>query len=334
MAAERKEKLIRVLQIMQKTDPRSPLNASQIVERLANEYDLVEVDRRSIYRDMVLLQDCGYPIEQCDDKRKGWYMKKHTFEDWEVKVMLDAVCQARCISSDEASKLKEKLLTLVSERGRSRLSHLMVPKSGNSKESQNLGKNIEIMIEAMHQKKKIEFQYTELDDKLKRVLRLDGYFYKLNLYTICWDSNNYYLIGNHDKYDNLTHYRLDRIENMKISELPATPAEEKIGANPEMKIQEYIERSVSQFSGDKVRITLEYTPNQTNNGIIHDFAGEDILMKKTKDGKVQISFVKLNSPTLVAWLIQNANRFKVVAPDTIKEQVINQLHESLNLYKS
>lgn len=330
--AERKEKLIRVLQIIQSTDEKSPLNASQIVERLDKKYELADIDRRSIYRDIVLLQDCGYPIVQCKEKRKGWYMQKHTFEEWEIKVMLDAVSQAKCISVEEAADIKEKLLSLMSERGRSRLSHLMVPKSGNAKSTQELGKYIEMMLEAMHQGKKIEFQYTELNSNLDRVLRMDGYFYKLNLYTICWDSNNYYLIGNHDKYDNLAHYRLDRIENMRISELDTTPAEVKLGQNPEMQIQEYIEKSVAQFSGEKVRVKLVYEPNQANNGIIHDFAGEDPWIRQLNDGKTEISFTKLNSPTLVAWLLQNANRFTVVEPEDIRNQILEQIQESLRNY--
>lgn len=332
--AERKEKLIRVLQIMQSTDEKSPMNAANIVERLSTKYELEEVDRRSIYRDMVLLQDCGYPIKQCDDKRKGWYMEKHAFEEWEIKVMLDAICQARCITVEEASRIKEKLLELVSERSRSRLSHLMVPEASNTKNSQNLGKNIELMIEAMHQGKKIEFQYTELNDNLERVLRLEGYYYKLNLYTICWDNNNYYLIGNHDKYDNLTHYRLDRIENMRISELDMTKAEVKLGQNPEIKIREYIKQSVSQYSGEKVRLTLEFTPNQANNSIIHDFVGDDVWLRHLKNGNLEITFSKLNSPTLIAWLLQNAGRFKVVKPDDIREQIVEQLKESLKYYET
>ena len=44
MAAERKEKVIRVLQILQTADKKTP-------------------DRRSIYRDVKMLQSCGYPIE-------------------------------------------------------------------------------------------------------------------------------------------------------------------------------------------------------------------------------------------------------------------------------
>lgn len=85
MATERKEKLIRVLQIMQTTDEKTPLNATQIVKRLDTEYELEGVERRSIYRDIALLQDCGYDIVQTEDKRSGWYMNTHAFADWQIK---------------------------------------------------------------------------------------------------------------------------------------------------------------------------------------------------------------------------------------------------------
>ena len=39
MATETKEKLIRVLQLMQTTDEKTPMNATQIVEKLSTEYD-------------------------------------------------------------------------------------------------------------------------------------------------------------------------------------------------------------------------------------------------------------------------------------------------------
>lgn len=64
MATERKEKLIRVLQILETTDKKTPINATSIVEKLENEYNVGKVDRRSIYRDIAMLQSCGYKIEQ------------------------------------------------------------------------------------------------------------------------------------------------------------------------------------------------------------------------------------------------------------------------------
>lgn len=71
MATERKEKLIRVLQLMESTDDKSPMNASQIVKKLDRDYTLGDIDRRSIYRDISMLQYCGYKIKQCKDKRRG-----------------------------------------------------------------------------------------------------------------------------------------------------------------------------------------------------------------------------------------------------------------------
>ena len=117
MATETKEKLIRVLQLMQTTDEKTPMNATQIVEKLSTEYELEGVDRRSIYRDIALLQDCGYDIVQTTDRRSGWYMNTHAFADWQIKIMMDAVQQARCVSINEAMQIRENLLNLTSKRG-------------------------------------------------------------------------------------------------------------------------------------------------------------------------------------------------------------------------
>lgn len=47
MATETKEKLIRVLQLMQTTDEKTPMNATQIVEKLSTEYELEGVNRKA-----------------------------------------------------------------------------------------------------------------------------------------------------------------------------------------------------------------------------------------------------------------------------------------------
>lgn len=333
MATERKEKLIRVLQILENTDAKTPINATAIVDKLENDYNVGTVDRRSIYRDITMLQSCGYQIEQAKDKRKGWYMKKHAFEDWEIKIMMDAVQQARCVSENEAAVIREKLLKLTSNRGRSRFSHMMIPLSGNMITDSKMGMYIELMLEAMFMHKKIEFQYTEINDKMQKVLRKDGKVYTLSLYTIYWADNNYYLIGSHDNHEGLTHYRLDRIHNLVMSEQYALDAKEKIGPNPELIIQRYIQESVNHFSGETIRIEVEYEPNQVTNAILYDFAGEDIKVKKGNDGKNVAIFSKMNSVTLTGWFMQYANMFKVLAPESLKNSVINELKNAVKHYK-
>lgn len=333
MATERKEKLIRVLQIFETTDAKTPINASQILDKLEEKYNVGKVERRSIYRDVKLLQSCGYPIEQSKDKKQGWFMKQHIFEDWEIKIMLDAVQQARCISVEEAAELRKRLLSLTSNRGRSRFSHMMLPSAGNVDVDIKIGHYIETMIEAMFTHKKIQFQYTEVNENLKKVLRRDGKKYVLNLYEIYWSDNNYYLIGAHDHHEGLTHYRLDRIENLEMSEEFAIDAREKIGDNPELRIQRYIQESVNHFIGNTIRINVEYEPNQVNNAILYDFAGKDVVVRKLKNGRCKASFNKMDTVTLVGWFMQHANRFKVVGPENLKNNIAEELKSAMAMYE-
>ena len=46
MGTDHKEKLIRVLQILEETDEKSPMNATQILKYLEEEYQIEQVDRR------------------------------------------------------------------------------------------------------------------------------------------------------------------------------------------------------------------------------------------------------------------------------------------------
>lgn len=329
MATERKEKVIRVLQILQTTDVKTPINATQIIDILENEYMIGKTDRRSIYRDVKMLQSCGYQIEQAKDKKLGWYMDRHTFDDWEIKVMMDAVQQARCVSLDEAKSIRKKLLGLTSKRGRSRFTHMMMPVSCNADTDTKFGVYIETMLEAMFMHRKIKFQYTEINDNMEKVLRRGGKIYSLNLYTIYWSDNNYYLIGTHDNHDGLTSYRLDRIENLEMADEPMIDAKEKIGQNPELYIQEYIKKSVNHFSGETIRIKVEYEPNQVTNAILYDFAGSGIRVTKQANGSCIAVFSKMNSVTLTGWFLQYANLFKVIEPKQLRNELDTKLKEAI-----
>lgn len=333
MATERKEKLIRVLQILEGTDEKTPINATAIVSKLKNEYSVGTVDRRSIYKDIVMLQSCGYQIEQARDKRKGWYMKKHAFDDWEIKIMMDAVQQARCVSENEAAVIRNKLLKLTSNRGRSRFSHMMIPLSGNMITDSKIGTYIELLLEAIFIRKKIEFQYTEINDRMQKVLRKDGKVYTLSLYAIYWSDNNYYLIGSHDNHEGLTHYRLDRIQNLAMSDEQALDVKEKTGPNPELYIQKYITESVNHFSGKTIRIEVEYEPGQVTNAILYDFAGDQVKVRKISDTKNVAVFSKMDGVTLTGWFVRYANMFKVLAPESLKNSVINELKSALKQYE-
>lgn len=334
MAKERKEKLLRILQIMETTDEKSPINAGGIIDILDRKYDLGKFDRRSVYQDILMLQSCGYAIVQMKDRKKGWYMEKHAFEDWEIQIMIDAIQQAKCISSKEAYLIQEKMLRLTSERGRKRFGSMLRPKCRHGGHLSDSGHMIEILLEAMYTHSKIHFCYTELTNDMQQVLRREGKIYELSLYAIYWSNNVYYLIGAHDNHDELTHYRLDRIADLQLTNIPAIPMEEKIKSSSEYSIQEYIDKSVNHFSGNKVRLTLVYKADRVTNAILYDFAGDDLRVRHVHDNVYEATFEKMNSVMLQNWLVSNAALFRVIKPDELCQNVKEQIKNALDNYET
>ena len=245
-----KEKLLRVLQLLQDTDEKNPINATQLMERLETQFSICGVNRHSIYQDILVLEKCGYSIKQCEDHRQGWYMQEHLFEDWEISLLVDAVMQSKCLTAEEAIVLREKLVKSTGERGRKRFCNLFkaLP-SVKTEGGRQMGNYIEDMLEAMYTGHKIEFQYTELDEFLHPQLRKDGKMYQLSLYAMYWGNGTYYMLGIHDHHSDLTHYRLDRVINLHISKEMAIPAQQRLGDDAIEKIQKKIMSQVDHYGG-------------------------------------------------------------------------------------
>ena len=321
-----KEKLLRVLQILWDTDEHSPINATGIVERLENRYGLGKVNRHSIYQDIAALENCGYDIKQCKDRRKGWYLKSHDFEDWEICLLIDAATQTKCLTTGEIRNLRTKLLKHTSERGRKRFQKLLNtrPAIENEKTGQ-MGSYVEILMEAIYREKKIEFQYTEINANLEVQLRGEGRYYCFNPYAMYWGSDTYYVLGMHDNHEDFTSYRLDRIRNLQISNELAVPARERLGKNADEVIKKRLMTQVFHYGGEETRIVLEYIPEQISNAILYDFAGKDIRVRKACDGRMRAFFYKQNSITLRGWLLQHAAMFEVIEPAELREEIIRDL---------
>lgn len=117
--------------------------------------------------------------------------------------------------------------------------------------------------------------------------------------------------------------------NLEMSDEAAIAAKEKVGENPEIYIQKYIEESVNHFSGELVRIEVQYRPDPMTNAILYDFAGKDVIVDKQADDICKATFVKMNNVILVGWFLQYANRFKVFAPDSLQNAIITELADAL-----
>ena len=222
-----------ILEILKKySDENHRLNQKEIIDLLESEYQMT-VDRKAIKRNLMNLLDSGYELEYTETVRtnkKGeqetlysdWYLVRD-FTDAELRLLIDSLLFSKHIPYSQCKELIGKLEALSNKYFKAKVKHIrtLPEKMPNNKQ---LFYNIEILDEAISKGKKVEFNYNDfgIDRKLHHRMNSDGTVrkYVVNPYQMAAANGRYYLIANYDRYFNISHYRVDKISNVKILDEP------------------------------------------------------------------------------------------------------------------
>jgi predicted DNA-binding transcriptional regulator YafY len=79
--------------------------------------------------------------------------------------------------------------------------------------------NVDIIHQAISSKKQVSFKYFEYTIEKKKHYRNDGSLYTASPYALTWDDENYYMISYYEKYESITHFRVDKMENIEYLNL-------------------------------------------------------------------------------------------------------------------
>lgn len=63
-------------------------------------------------------------------------------------------------------------------------------------------------------------------------------------YSLAWEDENYYCIGYYEKYNAISNFRVDRMEDVEVSGEPAVPAKD-------FNLAEYTRRIFGMFAGSE-----------------------------------------------------------------------------------
>ena len=157
-------------------------------------------------------------------------------------------------------------------------------------------------------------------------MRKDGFFHTVNPYTLIWQNEHYYLIANYDKYDDLSHYRLDRMKSLVISDDKRKPAKELLGSNADLQIEQYVRASLYHYGGKKIKLTL-----QVKDALVDDF-GTDLYFRAVGE-EYQVTVDVMDGEDLYYRLLQYEKNVKVISPLSVRDHIIEKAAGILNLYQ-
>lgn len=326
--SNQKLKCLYVLEILKTySDEEHPLNAADIVKHLESRG--ITAERKSVYSDILNLEDFGYDIIKTDSPKVGWFMGEREFEVPEIYLLSDAVRSAKFISPKKTGTLLSKLNSMLSiNQGRRQKTVFfsLKEKSGN----EEIYYNIDKISSAIEDKRQIKVKYLHRRLDKSRDVRESVTEMTFNPYALCWQDDYYYLIGNYQKYDNLIHLRLDRIRSVDILETKARPFSEVCDYAESFDTGDYVSRLFGMYTGVPDRV--EFRCKKKISEQIFDRFGEDIFITDVTEEDFKFKADLIVSEALVTWIINYGADIKVLSPRSLIDTVRERAQQVLNNY--
>ncbi len=331
--------IMNILEILKKhSDEEHRLNQKEIIDLLDSEYDM-KVDRKAIKRNLMNLLDFGYELEYTETIRtnkKGeqealysdWYLVRD-FTDAELRLLIDSLLFSKHIPYSQCKELIEKLEGLSNKYFKAKVKHIrnLPEKMPNNKQIFYV---IEILDEAISKGKKVEFCYNDFgtDKKLHPRMSSNGKprRYVINPYQMAATNGRYYLIANYDKYDNISHYRVDRISDIVILD---EPVKKQKDLSETINLPKHMAEHIYMFSGESARVSMRIEKFLV--GDVIDWFGKDVIFHNETETSVDVS-VAANLEAMRYWAMQYANHVEVLRPEKLREEIKKNLLAAVEKY--
>lgn len=286
------------------------------------------VERKSIYRDIEALIEYGIDIKQSPT---GYYLQNRQFENSELRLLISAVQAASFISVPRTEALIEKLLRLTSEP-QAEIMRRQTNIGGVKCASDEIFRTIEMVNLAIAQGWRIGFFYTKRDISKRNVIQRKGQSYHVSPYAMIWMQDRYYLVGNMDGRDNLTHFRLDRMQNVQPEALPARPCSEVSPYMVKFDAADYAKKCVNMFGGEVIRITLRAEMRLVSD-ILDRFGGDIVLRRDPEDEDYFFAYVQAaDGVGFISWVAQYGAAIEIREPQPLRDAMKKRLEDAALLY--
>ncbi len=325
-----RKRLLKVLEILRtKSDKEHPISSTGILEELGK-YG-IDAERKSIYKDVEALSEAGFDVVKTGTPKRGFYLASGGFEMPEISLLIDAVQSAGFVPKAKTRDLVEKLQGLVSEHQALELKNRICIENRSKSGNEEIYKNIELLNVAITKQVKVKIKYTRNQLKGTQLVATLKEM-TINPYALLWEADHYYLIGNNQKYDNLTNLRVDRIAEVTLTKEKCRHFSEVSEYKQRFDTADYSRKVFNMFGGEKCRIDLEcnvkllqqITDKFTDGIFIRHFDGEETFRFSTE---------AMVSDGLVGWLMQFGGDIKVLSPESLKQRVIENAEKLTEIYK-
>ena len=314
---EKNGNILYILNILKKyTDEDHMFSATEIQLKIKEIYN-VEIDTRTIRRNINLLKyKLNYDISTRDDNKKGYYLNRDPetdFEPGEIRAIIDNFSYANYIVPSVAKNIIKKCKNIQTVYENDKIKDYQIYANDSKTENVEVIKNIEDISESIYQHKKVKFEYWKyvITNKLEKKIVSTPI---VSPFAIVYNKQEFYLIGVKEGKNRFYNYRLDRIKNIQILDNKITIKKKK------SEIQDFAESSIEMFGGKKEDI--EAICHIWLLDTIFDTFGRNVTIEKIpNDDKSFKLIVDANPLGFRMWAMRNIDLVEVKKPKSLRNEM-------------
>lgn len=281
-------------------------------------------NRKVIYEYFDVLREFGVKIDAEEKNRYKHCILERTFNIMDLRLLADAVASSRFLTKEGAEELMEKLKTLCSKYDAETIGGYVYIANREISEKHRIY-NLPLIHNAISNKLKIEFTYVDYDINKERKPREGTRVCSPFALTI--NEEKYYLIAGYMDRKDPTHFRVDRMDKIKILE------NEPADAPPSnFDLSKYMSSTFSMFGGEEEDVTLRFDTLLIN--AVIDRFGKSITLYPDGDSHftIRVPIRTSNPAPFFSWLFQFGDKARILAPQTLREKYVEMLNRSAELY--
>ncbi len=296
----------------EQTDEQHGLTLAEISAEL-EKYG-IQCGRKCLYDDIEALRIFGMDIVTRRDRYVRYYAIGGRLEPAELKLLSDFLYDCEVLHSQKKLSLMRRLSELGGTQ--QNLQYLSIDDRERTRpQAEETYKNINLILKAISQDKKISFKYFEWNSKKQRKLLGGGELFcvsPIKLVKNGFEDKKYLLIAFDDKTQSICEIFTDCMVNLSIAKQKR--AEE---------CKQYIDKDFCA-SLENLRIRCKNTPKLCSD--VFDFFGLDITILSDKEDYFEFAVKAPVDQKLFSWLFLQGEKVCLLAP----EKIICEYREMLN----
>lgn len=307
--SENKQKiklLVIVEHLRKETDADHPITTKNLCRILIEQG--IKCDRRTLYQDIELLEEYGFPVKKVHvGHAMGYYYDGTLFDETELRFLADAIEAAGFLPREQADALQRKISMMAAQLGRN-LPRDLLHFNETVRTDAAVFSNVKIIGDAIQKHARLGFKYFDLNEDREKVFRKLGRRYFVDPVALVYNTGNYYLTVYSEKYDAFNIYRVDRMADIEeIEEQSAEKAltlRESVGA--------YTTQMFRMFGGEPEEVSLRFPDKLL--GPVYDKFGLDITVTRLAENVLEAESTVQLSPTFYGWVFQFGGEMRITGP--------------------